>query len=138
MRLSPRTQHAMLAMMVLALHERDEHMPRTRAVTLATLSKQIGISASYLEQLFRDLRGHELVIGARGPSGGYQLRKAATDISLADIASAVERTTSKRLQGISRELWNGLDGRLSSSLGDISLADATATAASRSSSPEAA
>ena len=67
MKLSAKEQHALKAMINLALN--DKNKPRT----LIELSRHQGISLSYLEQLFALLRKGNLVKGVRGPGGGYTL-----------------------------------------------------------------
>jgi Rrf2 family protein len=48
------------------------------------------IPARFLEQIFQDLRRANLVSSKRGPRGGYQLTRAAREISLGDILRALE------------------------------------------------
>lgn len=94
MKLSTSSQHAIMAMLALAVHE-DEG-----AVRLHDLAQQQGISLSYLEQVFARLRANGLVEGIRGPGGGYRLSRPVEDITLADIAQAVEDNgVSQRLSG---------------------------------------
>ena len=47
-----------------------------RPLSLAVLSKSMGISLSYLEQVFASLKRRGLVRGVRGPGGGYKLSKS--------------------------------------------------------------
>lgn len=84
MKLSTQGQHAIMAMLALAVHD-DEG-----AVRLTDLAEQQGISLSYLEQIFAKLRQEGLVEGIRGPGGGYRLSRTADEINLAEIASAVD------------------------------------------------
>lgn len=85
MRLTTRGRFAVTAMLDLALHQKTEE-----PVSLAAISAREGISQSYLEQLFAKIRKHRLVVSARGPGGGYQLRGSAGDISIAQIINAVD------------------------------------------------
>jgi Rrf2 family protein len=48
------------------------------------------ISADYVAQLFRQLRKAGLVVGVKGPGGGYRLGRDATTISAGDVVRAVE------------------------------------------------
>ena len=86
MKLSTKGRHAITAMMELAM--RDSKGP----VTLADISVEQSISVSYLEQLFARLRNNGLVTGMRGPGGGYCLRRPASEITIAEILSAVSYT----------------------------------------------
>ncbi|MEM8843761.1 MAG: Rrf2 family transcriptional regulator [Pseudomonadota bacterium] len=84
MKLSTKARHAITAMMDLALND------RVRPVTLAEISQSQGISLSYLEQLFAKLRKGGLVVGVRGPGGGYKLSRLPSEISVAQIISAID------------------------------------------------
>ena len=84
MKISSKARYAIMAMMEVAI--RKESKP----VTLADISEDHGLSISYLEQLFARLRTKKLVAGTRGPGGGYRLAKSANEISIAEIANAVE------------------------------------------------
>ena len=125
MKLSTKGRHAVTAMMELAL--RHNKGP----VTLADISAQQCISISYLEQLFARLRQHKLVTGMRGPGGGYCLSRQASEISIADILSAVDDMvrrdempqTAGDIPG-SMLMWQRLSNQVYDYLNSISLADA--------------
>jgi Rrf2 family iron-sulfur cluster assembly transcriptional regulator len=100
-------------------------------VTLADISVEQSISVSYLEQLFARLRNHGLVTGMRGPGGGYCLRRPATDITIAEILSAVDDAMPARRERIPGEewpqsiiMWNQLSSRIYDYLNGLSLAEA--------------
>ncbi len=103
MRLSTKGRYAITAMLDLALKSDGE------PVTLAEISLNQGISLSYLEQLFSSLRAKGLVKGVRGPGGGYYLAKPASQISIAEIVSAVdewvEMTRKRRAKGGAANAW---------------------------------
>ncbi|UFM71246.1 Rrf2 family transcriptional regulator [Leclercia adecarboxylata] len=61
-------------------------------VPLATLSKEMKLSVSYLEQIFKRLRSGNLVTSHRGPGGGYSLREG--DISVSAVIRAVSKIPS--------------------------------------------
>lgn len=84
MKISSKARYAIMAMMEVAIHK------DVKPVTLADISEEHGLSISYLEQLFANLRQNGLVKGTRGPGGGYRLAKQAEQISIAEIADAVE------------------------------------------------
>ena len=128
MRLSTKGRYAVTAMLDLAIHGGD------RAVTLAEISVNQGISLSYLEQLFAALRGKQLVRGVRGPGGGYYLAKDPEDISISDIICAVDEWVEFTRCGgrqdckegercITHALWNSLSREIFDFLSGISLAD---------------
>jgi Rrf2 family iron-sulfur cluster assembly transcriptional regulator len=124
MKLSTKGRHAITAMMELAL--RHNKGP----VTLADISVEQSISVSYLEQLFARLRNHGLVTGMRGPGGGYCLRRPASEITIAEILSAVDDAMPARRERIPGEewpqsvvMWNQLSARIYDYLNGLTLAE---------------
>ena len=93
MKLTTKGRYAVTAMMDLALQSSQvdyiEDAEDAR-VTLVDISERQDISLSYLEQLFANLRKANLVNAVRGPGGGYSLAKKSSDISIAEILSAVD------------------------------------------------
>lgn len=117
MRLTTRGRYAVTAVLDLALHAEDG------PVTLADVAERQGISQAYLEQLFRSLKQDGLVIGARGPGGGYRLARSLEDTSVSDIVSAVgEGVDATRCGGagdcqhgeicLTHELWADLSQQI--------------------------
>lgn len=93
MRLSTRSRLGIIAMLYLADNDRSP-------VNAGTLSKELQVSVSYLEQLFARLRSSGFVTGVRGPSGGYKLAVGASDVSIANIILAIdEKAYSAQLTG---------------------------------------
>ena len=118
----------MTAMLDLALHQ--EQGP----IRLAGISDRQGISLSYLEQLFAQLRRQELVKSVRGPGGGYHLGRQASTISVAAVIAAVnEDTDTTRCGGagdchegeicLTHHLWMDLSDQVREFLEGISLGD---------------
>jgi Rrf2 family iron-sulfur cluster assembly transcriptional regulator len=128
MKLSTKARHAITAMMDLALND------KVRPVTLAEISHSQGISLSYLEQLFAKLRKSGLVIGVRGPGGGYKLSRMPSEISIAQIISAIDEYRAQVTQPVTSEatlekkyvthvLWDELSEKIYSFLNSITLAE---------------
>jgi Rrf2 family iron-sulfur cluster assembly transcriptional regulator len=126
MRLTTKGRYAVTAMLDLAIHYKDG------PITLADISKRQGISLSYLEQLFSRLRKNGLVDSARGPGGGYRLSRAASDINVADVITAVdEKIDAMRCEGkgncqndgpcLTHDLWCDLSAQIYSFLKSIDL-----------------
>ncbi len=125
MKLSTQGQHAIMAMLALAIHD-DEG-----AVRLGDLATQQGISLSYLEQIFARLRSEGLVEGIRGPGGGYRLSRHSDEITLADIVLAVENDPSvgqvatHRMdsldQHLVQQMWSDLSSQFQQFMEDITL-----------------
>ena len=94
MKLTARGRYAVTAMMDLALqtnayNDSADNSVNEFRVVLTDIADRQHISLSYLEQLFSSLRKADLVTAVRGPGGGYSLSKPCTDISVAEILTAV-------------------------------------------------
>ena len=131
MKLSTKARHAITAMMDLAIN--DNYKP----VTLADISQCQGISLSYLEQLFAKLRKSNLVVGVRGPGGGYRLSRSPNEISVAQVISAIdenvqpqeERSELSTMQFddrcITHQIWDELSAKIYNYLDNVSLGEFT-------------
>ncbi len=128
MRLTTKGRYAVTAMLDLAIHHGEG------PITLADIAQRQGISLSYLEQLFSRLRKRQLVSSVRGPGGGYTLGRDASDISVAEVITAVdENVDTTRCGGahncqdnqkcLTHELWHDLSDRIHDYLSRISLDD---------------
>jgi Rrf2 family transcriptional regulator, iron-sulfur cluster assembly transcription factor len=127
MRLTTKGRYAVTAMLDLAIRAKD------KPVNLADISHRQGISLSYLEQLFAKLRKGDLVASVRGPGGGYQLSRDASEIYVAQIIDAVNESvdaTSCQGEGdchdgeqcLTHVLWDDLSNQIHHFLQGISLA----------------
>ncbi|MCD6027556.1 MAG: [Fe-S]-binding protein [Solimicrobium sp.] len=133
MRLTTRGRFAVTAMIDLALHQSED------PVSLGEISARQEISLSYLEQLFSKLRRHNIVQSVRGANGGYNLGRAANEVSVADIMFAVnepidatqcggkENCLSSKGDGSGRcmthALWATLNDKMVDYLNSVSLQD---------------
>jgi len=121
MKISSKARYAIQTMIQLALRQGG------RPVTLAELTEQQGISSSYLEQLLASLRDQELVVGVRGPGGGYKLAQPMTNISMDMILMAVHESHLKRPPSsgydvsIYNEMWWDLSERILGFLSEITI-----------------
>lgn len=125
MKLSTKARHAITAMMDLAIND------RVRPVTLAEISQCQGISLSYLEQLFAKLRKSDLVVGVRGPGGGYKLSRHPSEISVANIITAIDEfkpqvqkdptSSAPEEKYVTHVLWEKLSDKIYDFLNSISL-----------------
>lgn len=98
MRLTTKCRHAVTALIHLANRSNEQN-----TVSLAEISTIQGVSISYLEQLFSKMRHADLVIGTRGPGGGYRLNRPAEHISVANIADAIDdRCRDERLESFDK------------------------------------
>lgn len=131
MRLSTKGRYAVMAMVDLAAHSKGQ------PISLADIADRQEISLSYLEQLFAKLRRSGLVRSVRGPGGGYLLAKAATDMQIAEIITAVDepiRATrctpgdptgcrENRSRCLAHELWEELGNQIEMFLRSVTVAD---------------
>ena len=126
MRLTTKGRYAVTAMLDLAFHS------RVKPVTLTEIATRQTISLSYLEQLFSRLRRARMVVGVRGPGGGYKLSRGAEEISISDIILAVDEQVdltnceqkSNCQNGqpcLTHDLWMGLSDTVRNYLDGITL-----------------
>ncbi|MGH1536891.1 MAG: Rrf2 family transcriptional regulator [Gammaproteobacteria bacterium] len=130
MKLSTKARHAITAMMDLAIN--DNYKP----VTLADISQCQGISLSYLEQLFAKLRKSGLVVGVRGPGGGYRLSRSPNEISVAQVISSIDENVQPQQEHselsvqfddrcITHHIWDELSTKIYNYLDNVSLGEFT-------------
>ena len=84
MKFTTRTTYGLRGMIRLAQNYKSESM------SLATIAKEEGISANYLERLFSALKKDGLVSAEKGVSGGYSLVKDPQKITVFDIIKSLE------------------------------------------------
>ncbi len=140
MRLTTKGRYAVKAMLDIAIrayeYERwqagktKDVKASTNAVSLADIAERQDISVTYLEQLFRKLRHSGLVNSVRGPGGGYVLAHDASQISIADIMTAVgegidvvNSNTTNNPNKLAENLWLDLTNQIQTFLSSISLSD---------------
>jgi Rrf2 family protein len=80
--LTQRARYALHAMVFLA--------QKNAPATVAEIAEAESIPRKFLEAILSDLRTRGLVIGKRGPSGGYHLAKPASAISFADVLRCID------------------------------------------------
>ena len=86
MKLTNKGRYAVMAMADLASNAKDG------PISLAEISFRQNISLAYLEQIFIQLKGNNLVRSSRA-TGGYILEKPASEIKLSNIIYAVDGKT---------------------------------------------
>ncbi|MBL8306580.1 MAG: Rrf2 family transcriptional regulator [Rubrivivax sp.] len=119
MRMSTKGRFAVNALIDLALRE------GAGPVALATISARQQVSLSYLEQMFSRLKRVGIVDSTRGPGGGYTLGRAAAEITVADIMTAVddplESAAEGSADGLSQGLWQRLNEAMLKHMSTITL-----------------
>jgi len=128
MKLTTKGRYAVTAMLDLAIHDQGE------PTALADIADRQGLSLSYLEQLFAQLRRAGLVSSVRGPGGGYRLAHVPERINIADVVVAVDEQVSfTKCDGrgdcrdgqkcLAHELWMRFSDQIRDFLSGVTLAD---------------
>ncbi len=128
LRLSKKVLFAIEAVLDIAYHAGAEPV-QSREIT-----RRQGIPRRYLEQALQQLVRHNILVGTRGPKGGYRLAKERRRISVADIVGVVrtmeagkkdtDHTEGSDLgQKVVRPLWNELQEVALERLGATSIDD---------------
>ena len=79
MKLTSRSEYALLALVYLARHASGE------AVTVETIAKAQEIPQKFLEQILLALTRAKFLNSSKGQRGGYRLARPASKIALADV-----------------------------------------------------
>ena len=85
MKISAKGRYGLVAMTHLA-----QNFNTGTPITIISISKKLGISKIYLEQVFALLKRAKLVTSIKGSQGGYQLMQKPSEITVFDILSAIE------------------------------------------------
>jgi len=131
MKLSSKGRYAVTALADLARNK------ATKPINLTEISLRQGISISFLEQIFLQLKKSNLVKSSRGPSGGYILSKPPEEITLSNIIEAVDekvktvgcKKESKRgcngksIKCITHDLWDDLENHINNFFNKNTLRD---------------
>ena len=86
MKLSKKSRYGLRALIDLAVNS------RTELVSLGSIAQRNDISAQYLEHVFSALRKAHIVKSMKGSQGGYFLERDPKEITVAQIAEALEGT----------------------------------------------
>ena len=79
MKLTSRSEYALLALIHLARHEKEEF------ISVDSIAQAQGIPPKFLEQILLALKRSHFLRSVKGQHGGYQLAKAPKQISLAEV-----------------------------------------------------
>jgi Rrf2 family cysteine metabolism transcriptional repressor len=79
MKLTTRSEYALLALTYLARHETNGY------ISVDTIAKAQGIPPKFLEQLMLALKRAHFLRSTKGQHGGYQLARAPGEIALAEV-----------------------------------------------------
>ena len=84
MKLTTRSEYALLALIYLARNDSDNY------IKMEDICMAHHIPAKYLEQIFINLKQIHLINTRRGAHGGYRLAKSASEISVAEIVRLMD------------------------------------------------
>jgi len=79
MKLTNRSEYALLALIYLARHEPEGYL------SVETIALAQGIPPKFLEQILLALKRARYVRSSKGKYGGYRLARPANEIALADV-----------------------------------------------------
>ena len=97
--LSSRVQYALLALLELA-----SHYPKDSPLTVSELTASGEIPERYLDQIIAVLRRASIVQSVRGAKGGYLLAKEPWQITLLEVFSTLEGSSSDQTQKVSESV----------------------------------
>jgi Rrf2 family iron-sulfur cluster assembly transcriptional regulator len=93
------------------------------------IARRQKIPQRFLEQIFAKLRQADVVIGKRGPRGGYSLAKDPREIRLEEVMKALrpklqeeEKMDAPALANLIDTVWSEIEGSFQSTLREVSLA----------------
>jgi Rrf2 family iron-sulfur cluster assembly transcriptional regulator len=94
------------------------------------IAKRQKIPQRFLEQIFAKLRQADVVLGKRGPRGGYSLAKEPKEIRLEEVMKALRpklqeesKTDAPALAGLIDTVWSEIEDSFQSTLRGVSLAN---------------
>ncbi len=79
MKLTSRSEYALLAMLYLARHHSEKH------IAVQTIAAAQGIPPKFLQQILQTLRLARYLDSSKGKDGGFRLARSPDKISLAEI-----------------------------------------------------
>lgn len=80
MRLTSRSEYALLALIYLARHDAEEGY-----ISAERIAREQSIPQSFLEQILLALKRARIVMSTKGQHGGFRLARDAGEISIAEI-----------------------------------------------------
>jgi len=134
MRISAKGRYALAVMVQMA-----ENYGNGEYIAVVNISRNLGISKIYLEQIFSLLKKSGLLNSVKGTQGGYHLARRPRLITASDILSAVEislfeetkGTTSDKAIEIEKSIrmlvFDALDNKIKETLVGITLEDLVST-----------
>lgn len=130
MKISTKGRYGLRALLDMAVHSSDE------TITLANIAARQEISVGYLEQIFSSLRKANIVIGTKGPQGGYVLAQPPKKMAVKSLLNVLEgdlftitedkvdsTDASLMQETIRRQVWEHMTGAAAAALEGLMLGD---------------
>ena len=92
MKFCKKTRYGLTALVDLAAQ------PSTTPVALKTIAERNDISLQFLEHIFASFRRTGIVKSVKGSQGGYNLAKAADEITVASVVEALKAVTTLKMR----------------------------------------
>jgi Rrf2 family iron-sulfur cluster assembly transcriptional regulator len=104
------------------------HVAHRGYASAQAIAERQAIPSRYLEEIIGELRKAGLVVGKRGPRGGYRLARPPEDIAVSDVLLALTSagagaSTGQPQDEITALVERSVDDRLQAAVGDLRLAD---------------
>lgn len=131
MKISTKTRYGLRALIYIAEETANDE---EKLVRIKEISENQKLSVQYLEQILFKLKKSKIIVGKRGPNGGYRLSKKPSELSILEVFNILEtdirvvmcdkhnkncvRTDCRTLY-----LWEKLDTALSKILKETTLAE---------------
>lgn len=87
MKISTKTRYGLRALVYIA---ENASRNNERLIRIKEISEAQNLSVQYLEQILFKLKKNGVIVGKRGPHGGYRLGKKPEDISILEIFQILE------------------------------------------------
>ena len=84
MKLTNKSEYALLALLFLARKKTDEYVP------VELIAKEQAIPSMFLEQILLIMKRSRFVVSQKGQRGGYRLARQPSEINLAEVISLFE------------------------------------------------
>ncbi len=102
------------------------HIANRGYASAQTIAEQQAIPARYLEEIIGELRKAGLVVGKRGPRGGYRLARPAAEIALSEVLAALAASNGEPNPAVPGDeitvlVERAIDERLRTTLGQLRL-----------------
>jgi Rrf2 family protein len=102
------------------------HVASRGRASAQVIAEQQAIPSRYLEEIIGELRKAGLVVGKRGPHGGYRLARPPSDIAVSEVLRALTNAGNANSAGdpldeISRLVERSVDARLEALVDGLNL-----------------